>query len=54
MRASILHPYGLDLSFIVIPGADHSYRVSRDFRDSFRVNVVYVPQIKPRKFLPDL
>jgi hypothetical protein len=54
MRAGILPSYGLDLSFIVFPGADHSYRVSRDFPDSFRVNVVFVPHIKPRTFLPDL
>jgi hypothetical protein len=53
MQASILPSYELDLSFIVFSGADHSYRVSRDFPDSFRVNV-FVPRIKPRTFLPDL
>jgi len=43
MRANILPSYGLDLSFIVFPGVDHSYRVSRDLPGYFRVNIVFVP-----------
>jgi len=54
MRANILPSYGLDLSFIVFPGVDHSYRVSRDLPGYFRVNIVFVPWIKPWTFLPDL
>ena len=54
MQTSILPSYGLSLSFIVFPGADHSYTVSRDFPNSIRVNVVFVPRIKPRTLLRDL
>jgi len=54
MRASILPSYGLELSFIVFPGADHSYTVFSNFPHSLRVNVVYVRRINTRTFLPVL